>query len=274
MNNVLSKKIDSLPPLPKTIIELEEFKKSSNKDLNKLLEIVNQDPLIVATLLKVSNSAMFGFNNKVETASRALHLLGINFTLSIAFGSAIKNSFDTELKAYNINSDGFLRLANMSSNLLSNWIGKIDPELRDELLLPSFLLETGRFVLSSIAVDNKQEKKFYTRLQTDSSSISKLEKEFFEATSTQVTSSIFKYWNLSDNLINIIKYTDDIDSCPQEYLEKAKILTVVKTICNVIEPLSDKSIEEGVSLASNFGLDTRHLKKAIEKMEDRLLEEE
>ncbi len=232
MNNVLSKKIDSLPPLPKTIIDLEEFKKSSNKDLNHLLEIVHQDPLIVATLLKVSNSAMFGFNNKVETASRALHLLGINFTLSIAFGSAIKNSFDTELKAYNINSDGFLRLANMSSNLLSNWIGKIDPVLRDELLLPSFLLETGRFVLSSIAVDNKKDKEFYTKLKADSSSISKLEKEYFQATSNQVTSSIFKYWNLSDNLINIIKYTDDIENCPAEYLEKAQILTVVKAICS------------------------------------------
>jgi len=273
MNNVLSKKIDSLPPLPKTIIELEEFKKSSNKDLNKLLDIINQDPLIVATLLKVSNSAMFGFNNKVETASRALHLLGINFTLSIAFGSAIKNSFDTELKAYNINSDGFLRLANMSSNLLSAWIGKIDPELRDELLLPVFLLETGRFVLSSIAVDNKQEHSFYDKLHANPSKISELEKEFFEATSTQVTSSIFKYWNLSDNLINIIKYTDDLDNCPSEYLQKAQILKVVKIICNVIDPLSQNSIEEGVQAAKNFGLDIRHLEKAIEKMEDRLLEE-
>ncbi len=65
MTEVLSKKIDSLPPLPKTIIDLEEFKKSPNKDLEVLDKIIEQDPLIVATLLKVSNSAMFGFNNKV-----------------------------------------------------------------------------------------------------------------------------------------------------------------------------------------------------------------
>ncbi len=273
MNDVLSKKIDSLPPLPKTIIDLEEFKKSANKDLDKLLVIIDQDPLIVATLLKVANSAMFGFNNKVETSSRALHLLGINFTLSIAFGSAIKNAFDTELKAYGINADGFLRISNISSNLLSTWIGRIDNELKEELLLPVFLLETGRFILSSVATDNNQDADFLKKISSDPLNISSIEKEYFNATSTQVTSSIFKYWNLSDNLINIIEYTDNLDKCPATYVKKAQILQVIKTICNVCDPLSDKFIEEGLSKAKEFGLETRALEKAIEKMQDRMLEE-
>ena len=153
MNDLLSKKIDSLPPLPQTLLDLEEFKKSSNKELDRLEEIISQDPLIVATLLKVANSAMFGFSNKVEKASRAIHLLGVNFTLSIAFGSAIKNSLDTDLGTYGISSDGFMRIANMSSNLLSLWMVKVDNELKEELLLPMFLLEAGRFVLSGVAIE-------------------------------------------------------------------------------------------------------------------------
>jgi len=273
MNEILSKKIDSLPPLPKTIIDLEEFKKSSNKDLDKLLVIIEQDPLIVATLLKVANSAMFGFNNKVETASRALHLLGINFTLSIAFGSAIKNAFDTDLGAYNINADGFLRIANMSSNLLSTWLGRIDNELKEELLLPVFLLETGRFVLSSVAVENGKKDSFLKDIQADPTNISKIEKEYFNATSTEVTSSIFKYWNLSEKLINIIEYTDNLDKCPEQYLKDAQVLNVVKTICNVCDPLDDKFVALGIAKAEEFNLDTKFLEKAIEKMQDRMLEE-
>jgi len=273
MNDILSKKIDSLPPLPKTIIDLEEFKKSSNKDLDKLLVIIEQDPLIVATLLKVANSAMFGFNNKVETASRALHLLGINFTLSIAFGSAIKNAFDTDLTAYNINSDGFLRLANMSSNLLSAWLGRVDNELKEKLLLPIFLLETGRFVLSSVAVDNNQATDFLNKIKAEPMNISGIEREYFNATSTEVTSSIFKYWNLSESLINIIQYTDNIDKCPDTYLKEVQVLNVIKTICNVTDPMSDKFVEAGLTRAKEFKLETRFLEKAIEKMQDRMLDE-
>ncbi|MEA3497485.1 MAG: HDOD domain-containing protein, partial [Campylobacterota bacterium] len=269
----LSKKIDSLPPLPKTIIDLEEFKKSSNKDLDKLLTIIEQDPLIVATLLKVANSAMFGFNNKVETASRALHLLGVNFTLSIAFGSAIKNAFDTDLGAYDINADGFLRLANMSSNLLATWLGKTEHDLKEELLLPVFLLETGRFVLSSVAVENGRKDDFLKSITNDPLNISNIEREYFNATSTDVTSSIFKYWNLSEKLIHIIEYTDNLKNCPEKYIKEAQVLSVIKTICNVCDPMGDKFIEAGIAKAADFGLDTNNLEKAIEKMQDRMLEE-
>jgi HD-like signal output (HDOD) protein len=273
MNEILSKKIDALPPLPKTVLDLEEFKKSSNKNLEDLLAIVEQDPLIVATLLKVANSAMFGFNNKVESASRAIHLLGVNFTLSIAFGSAIKSAFDTDLGAYGINADGFMRIANMSSNLLSAWLGRVDNELKEELLLPIFLLETGRFIISSVAVENGTKDEFYKKLQNDPASISDIEREYFNVTSTQITSHVFKHWNLSDTLINIIGYTDNLANCPDKYKKSAQILNVVKTICNVVDPLSDKFVESGIAKANEFGLETKALEKAIEKMQDRMLDE-
>ncbi|MEA3353089.1 MAG: HDOD domain-containing protein [Campylobacterota bacterium] len=273
MTEVLSKRIDSLPPLPKTIIDLEEFKKSSNKDLDQLVKIVEQDPLIVATLLKVSNSAMFGFNNKVETASRAINLLGVNFTLSIAFGSAIKNAFSTDLKAYGSTSDGFLRLANISSNLLSAWIGRVDANLKEELVLPAFLIGTGKFILSGIAGEEKQEDEFLEKLKKDPINMPELEKEYFNATSTQVTSSIFRHWNLSDKLVNIIGYTDNLENCPDNYLKEAQILHIIKTICNITDPLADQFAQEGIKRAEGFGLETRMLEKAIEKMQDRLLDE-
>jgi len=273
MTDLLSKRIDSLPPLPKTLLDLEEFKKSPNKDLEILEDIISQDPLIVATLLKVANSAMFGFSNKVEKSSRAIHLLGVNFTLSIAFGSAIKNSLDTDLGTYGLSSDGFMRIANMSSNLLSLWVGKFDNELKEELVLPMFLLEAGRFVLSGIAIEKGIDNDAHSKFLSAPDQISDTEKEFFKVTSTQVSSAIFDHWNLSEKMVAIIKYVDDLENAPDTYKKESEILNVVKTICNVTEPLSDKFAQEGIAKAKEFGLETRFLEKAIEKMQDRLLEE-
>jgi len=273
MNDILLKKIDSLPPLPKTIIDLEEFKKSSNKDLDVLLQILEQDPLIIATLLKVSNSAMFGFNNKVENPGRAIHLLGVNFTLSIAFGSAIKNAFDTDLRAYNMTADGFMRLSNMSSNLLKEWIGKSDNALKEDLLLPAFLCETGRFVLAGVATEKGIADEFHSKIKKNPLDIENIEKEYFGACSTQVTSSIFKHWNLSDSLVETITYVNDIDNCPEQYKKEAQILNIINTICNVTDPLDDQFVEVGIEKAKSFGLETKFLTKAIEKLQDRLLDE-
>lgn len=273
MIEVLSKKVDSLPPLPQTILDLEEFKKSPNKDLQILEKIIEQDPLIVATLLKVSNSAMFGFNNKVETTSRAIHLLGVNFTLSIAFGSAIKNALDTDLGAYGINADTFMSLANLSSNLLKEWLKRVDNELKEELVLPAFLLETGRFVLSGISVEEKFKDEFHADIMKDPLNIPDVERKYFTVTSTQVTSSIFEHWNLSESLVEMIKYADDVENAPEQYLKEIQILNVVKTICNVTDPVSDVYVEAGLKKAQEFGLDTKYLEKAVETIQDRQLEE-
>lgn len=271
MDMLLAQKIDSLPPLPKTVLELEEFKKSPDKQPTVLVNIIEQDPLIVATLLKVSNSAMFGFRSSVETPSRAVNLLGINFTLSIAFGSSIKNMIDTDLAAYGIGSDDFLDLANMGSNLLSLWISKVDYDLKEELLLPVFLQETGKFIISDIVKEQGKKDEFHAKV-TASEDIAKVEKEYLAITTSSVTASIFKKWNLNENLINSIEFVDSLESCPEKYLKKAQILNVIKTVCNVVDPLSDKNIEIGLEKARRFGLDTAALQKAIEKMQDRMLD--
>ncbi|MCK5110869.1 MAG: HDOD domain-containing protein [Arcobacteraceae bacterium] len=272
MDTTLADKIDSLPPLPKTILDLEEFKKSTTKSPEDLLIIIEKDPLIVSTLLKVANSAMFGFNSSIETLSRALGLLGVNFTLSIAFGSAIKNSLDTDLKAYDLNSDDFMRISNMASNLISLWISRVDFNLKEELLLPVFLQETGKFIISDLAKEQKKTDDFLKTLRNNSD-IPKIEKEFFDITTSQITAAIFKHWKLSDKLISMIEYVDDIDNCPDNYKKEAQILHIAKIACNVMDPLSDKSCEDAIKKAGQFGLNTSALKKAIEKMQDRLLDE-
>lgn len=77
----LLKKIDSLAPLPKTLMDIEEFKKSDNFETSDLAKIIESDPLMVSTILKTANSAMFGFVSKVDTLSRAISLLGVSILL-------------------------------------------------------------------------------------------------------------------------------------------------------------------------------------------------
>lgn len=268
----ITNKIDALPPLPKTLIELEEFKRKSIQEPFELLSILEQDPLILATLLKIANSAMFGFRHKVETPRKAIDLIGINFTLSIAFGSAIKSTLDTNLEAYGITADQFIELSNMSSNLLNKWVGRWDVSLKEALLLPVFLQETGKFIISDLAKEYNKTDAFYTSIQHDFTKISQIEKNHFEATSSEITAMIFEQWGLDSKLINIIRYIDDMKHCDEEYLKDVQILNVIRILCNPIEPLSEKAIELGMQKAKEYNLDTKSLEKAIEVMQDRILD--
>lgn len=270
-NNILEK-IESLPPLPKTIIDIEEFRKRQNKESSDLLEIIEKDALIISTLLKISNSAMFGFRSKVETPARAINLLGINFTISIAIGGSVQNLLMTNLAPYGINSDDFMKASNISSTLASLWLSDVDLELKDEILLPALLQETGKFVLADLLSQDGKDEAFKTKILAGSS-IEEAEREFLETTTSEITAKIFKHWKLSENLINMIENVDNVSKADEEYKKKTQILDVIKTAAYVKEPLSDENVERALKKASVYGFDTNVLKTAIITLKDRLSDE-
>ena len=272
MNENIIEKIESLPPLPKTILEIEEFRQKPEKEAFELLQIVEKDALIVSTLLKVSNSAMFGFRSKVETASKAINLLGINFTISIAIGGTVQNLLKTNLEPYGINSDDFMRASNLATTLTSMWLTRVDFDLKEELVLPSLLQEAGKFILADV-IESAEKTDEFKSLIDSGKTLAQAEKETVGMTTSEITAKIFKHWKLSDTLINVIENVDEIEKCDEEFKEKSQILDVVKTICNVTDAFSEANIQKGIAKAKAYNLDVKNLEAAIEKLEDRLLDE-
>ncbi|MDY0117833.1 MAG: HDOD domain-containing protein, partial [Sulfurimonadaceae bacterium] len=177
MNNDILAQIDSLPPLPQTVIHIEGYKNKEDKSPAELAQIIGKDPLILSTLLKVANSAMFGFKKKIETPQMAVSLLGVNFTISLALGSAIKNLIETSLEPYGADADKFLEIGSKAIIMASKWSNEIDPELRDRLLLPTFLLETGKFIIARVIKDKGLTEEFFAEVQ-ETTDIASVERKY------------------------------------------------------------------------------------------------
>lgn len=266
--NILNK-IDSLPPLPKTIIEVEEFRKKPNKEIADLLKIIEKDALIVSTLLKISNSAMFGFRSRVETPARAVSLLGINFTISIAIAGTVQNLLKSDLKPYGVNVNDFMKASNTASILANLWLSKIDLALKEEIVLPALLQETGKFILADYIKQENLSETF--REKVDSGElIEDVERNLLGITTSQVTAQIFRHWKLSDKLVNMIENVDNISNVSDEYKKQTQILEVIKTAAYIKNPLSDENVKKAIEKASKYKLDITSLKNAITTLKDRV----
>jgi HD-like signal output (HDOD) protein len=266
--NILNK-IDSLPPLPKTIIEVEEFRKKPNKEIADLLKIIEKDALIVSTLLKISNSAMFGFRSRVETPARAVSLLGINFTISIAIAGTVQNLLKSDLEPYGVNVNDFMKASNTASILANLWLSKIDSNLKEEIVLPSLLQETGKFILADYIKQENLSETF--RGKVDSGElIEDVERNLLGITTSQVTAQIFRHWKLSDKLVNMIENVDNISNVSDEYKKQTQILEVIKTAAYIKNPLSDENVKKAIEKASKYKLDITSLKNAITTLKDRV----
>lgn len=179
----------------------------------------------------------------------------------------------TKLEPYGINSDDFMRASNISSTLANLWLSKIDFDLKEEILLPALLQETGKFILADLILSEKISDLFKSKISAGNS-VKDVEMELLGVTTSQITAQIFRHWKLSDNLINMIEYVDDISKASPEYVKKSQILDVIKTACNVNNPLSEENVSIAIKKATAYGFDAKILKTAIETLQDRLLNEE
>ncbi len=269
MKKLIVEKIDSLPPLPKSVLELEEFRKMSNQEPLDLLKIIEKDPLIITTVLRVANSAMFGFVSQVETPSRAISLLGVNFTISIALGTVIQNLVNTKLSAYDVTTDDFMFSSNLASSLVNTWVSKVSFDLKEDLLLPAFLQEIGKFVISEVIEESGQTEEFLEKLQV-CKNVSTVEKEYLGYSCARITANIFKHWNLSHNLIFSIGFVEDVEHCPKDYVEKVKILEIIKILSDIRNPLSDQNIQRALNKANEYGMDVEPLLQSIDSIKFKL----
>ncbi len=269
MNNELIRTIKSIPPLPDNITDLEEFKKLNNEDVDTLTEIINRDPLMTATVLRVANSTMFGFRSEIETVNKAINLLGINFTISIAIGSAIQNSVKSNLSAYGVTNEDFLFSSMLATKLVNSWVASIDNNLLKDLVLPAFLQDIGKFVISQVIQNKKLTNDFLKRL-SEIHDLSKIEIEFVGYSTSRITANIFKHWSLSHKLILPIAFVENIENCPETFLKQSQILHIIKILTTVTEPLSENMIELASQKALEYGFDVENLKFCVNAIKKKI----
>ena len=80
MNELLLKVIDNLPPLPETVMKLQQYVDSAGSDvqIDGVVDIISKDPLLTGDLLRLANSPYYGFSREISTLNQVVSLLGIN----------------------------------------------------------------------------------------------------------------------------------------------------------------------------------------------------
>lgn len=249
----INKEIKSLPPLPETVIKVNEFKVKKDKEIGQLVELLENDPLVVSNVLKTANSAMFAFRNPVETFSRAVGLLGLNMTISLTISAHITNSVPIDIDCYNVPKERFISKVNDSSSLLKLWVSKSDRRLTENIILPALVMEVGKFVVASFLKNNNKENEFKEYLKNHT--IEEAEINFIGKNSYEVAAMVFEHWDLGDSVINPIKNINNPNKCNDDNEKQiAKYLKVISTLLDLKEFKTEKSIQEGKRLSKEFGL--------------------
>ncbi len=224
---------------------------------------------MVATILKTANSSLFGFRSKVDTLSRAIYLLGMNFTISIAMSTVIQDTLKSNLCAYAVSTQDFLFASSLATKIVNTWISSIDFDLNNELLIPAFLQEIGKFVISEIIQENKQTEEFL-KLINEKKDIAFCEEKFTGYSCARITANILKNWSLGHNIVFSIGFVGNIKNCPEEFIKKVQILEIIKILTDIRAPLNDLAIEKAIAKVIEYGFDLEHFINSIDIIKEEI----
>lgn len=82
-----------LPTLPAIALKVRKATDDPDIDLNKVAEVVGQDPALSARMIKIANSAYMGRTVKVETLYQAITRIGLRQIKNIATALAMEQLF-------------------------------------------------------------------------------------------------------------------------------------------------------------------------------------
>jgi putative nucleotidyltransferase with HDIG domain len=82
------KKVHALPPLPAAVERLCQLTSDTEADLDEIVHVLESDEALTSKVLRVANSAFYGFSEKVGDISQAIVVMGIQGVKSLAVGVA------------------------------------------------------------------------------------------------------------------------------------------------------------------------------------------
>lgn len=89
-----------LPPFPQVALRLLELLSDDDVPMKKVAELVRLDPAFGAEILRLANSAAYGFRSQIDSLSHAIVLLGTDrvkaLTMTVAVGAYGRRAFKFE----------------------------------------------------------------------------------------------------------------------------------------------------------------------------------
>jgi len=142
------KKISAVPPLPEVVMKLREYCNDDNVGYNKIAVVVERDPALTSSLLRLANSAYFGGAGTVGSVQLAMTRLGLKRVYQMALTISVAPMASVELSGYGLSPlqlwEHSLATA-MTAELLAELVKGVDPA---DAYTAGLMHDMGKIVLS------------------------------------------------------------------------------------------------------------------------------
>ena len=194
------KDIPTLPSVVQKIIEIVDSPTTSASDLNLA---ISMDKALSIKVLKLVNSAFYGFPKRIETLTQAIVILGFNTVRSLALSISMVD-FLKGRGSRQLNYGEFWKHSIATSIMARAIAKKAFPTIAEESFVSGLLHDIGILILDQFLP--KEYAAAFDRMHNENITLFDAERKELGITHCDVGGMLAEKWNLPDPLLYSIKY--------------------------------------------------------------------
>ena len=233
---------EKLFSLPKIHLELQEALNDPNQTYQEIGQIISCDPALSARMLKVVNSAFYGFPSKIETITHALSIIGRDQLTDLALATLIIHQF-RGIPNNLFNMEKFWKHS-IACGVAARSIAEFKNEANVErFYLAGILHDIGRIVLFKRAPALARDAFFRSR--DNKENIYQAERRLMGFDHADVAGELLKMWKLPPRLVEAVAFHHQPQNA-KDFQMEATLIHTSDYIVHVLQLGSDAEFAEPV----------------------------
>jgi putative nucleotidyltransferase with HDIG domain len=232
-------RIDELLTLPAIAMEVNRLLQDYNTSTKQLSDTIQKDQAIVSKILRLVNSAFFGFQSKINNIPHALMVLGFNTVRNAVISISVIDALSMKDYPKCIDIREFWKhsvAVAVTSKRLAERTRLWPP---DDCFIGGLLHDMGKIILAQFFRDSFTN--ILTLMRDEGRSFCDAEKEIIPIGHDQIGGYLAKQWKLTPDLVDAIRYHHS-EATRVYNLEFLMIVHTADYIVNHFDPAADNLV--------------------------------
>lgn len=281
--NQIIESMDQLPEVPVVALEVNRKLDDPEVTAKELASVITMDPSLTTKVLKLCNSAEYGFSRRIATISEAVSILGHQELKRIIFVIISHSLLSRPIEGYALEKGALWDNAITCGVYARHIAEKLAPKQAELAFTGALLRDIGKIVLEHYVASHAEAIEAYAL--THKMSYAQAEAEVVGISHTEIGKVVAERFNFPDSLLMAICYHHEPSHLPAETPRDIKVMVNIIHLADVFTMLSgdglgidglmyplDESVFEFLQLKKESGFfdqlygDLLELKETIKSM--------
>lgn len=216
--------LDQLPAFPLVLRQIQKLINNPKCNLNQIGPVMARDQALASKVIKVVNSAFYGFPKRITSINHAIVILGLNAISNLMIGIEVIKMFWKDQES-EFNHFSYWEHSFACALLAKKIAEKLKYQDIEGCFVAGLLHDLGRLVLEQY--EHNDFIMTLNKVKTENISLIKAENMTFKTDHAFIGGYLAKKWNLPIPIAIAIAYHHKTKSIPYELQGSKKIVLIV-----------------------------------------------